>query len=166
VGKSTLVNAIVARKSLARTSQTPGKTRACNVYRVDQDYYLVDLPGYGYARASKQVRKELQALLAAYLRHRQELIGVVWLLDLRREPSVDDLSMGELLAARGVPVLATLTKADKIPRGRQLDQLRTIAQAVGISEDQCILTSAIKRDGIDELREAVTAAVTQGRLPS
>jgi GTP-binding protein len=161
-----LVNAFVGRKSLARTSQTPGKTRACNVYRVDQSYYLVDMPGYGYARASKQVRKELQKLLGAYLRHRSELIGVVWLLDLRREPSADDLSMGEILAARQVPVLATLTKADKVSRGRQTDRLRAIAQAVGISEDQCILTSATKRDGIGELRQAVQAAVTQGRLPS
>jgi len=161
-----LVNAFVGRKSLARTSQTPGKTRACNVYRVDQSYYLVDMPGYGYARASKQVRKELQKLLGAYLRHRSELIGVVWLLDLRREPSADDLSMGEILAARRVPVLATLTKADKVSRGRQTDRLRAIAQAVGISEDQCILTSATKRDGIGELRQAVQTAVTQGRLPS
>ncbi len=152
VGKSSLINAFVGRKAIARTSRTPGKTQACNVYRVDDAYYLVDLPGYGYARASKETRSSLRRLIRAYIERREALAGVVWLLDIRHDPSADDLAMGDLLSERGRPVLVALTKADKIPSGRRHERLTAIARAVGIEEDQCLITSIVKKEGIQSLR--------------
>lgn len=149
----------MGRKAIARTSRTPGKTQACNVYRVDDAYYLVDLPGYGYARASKETRSSLRRLIRAYIERREALAGVVWLLDIRHDPSADDLAMGDLLSARGRPVMAALTKADKIPRGRRHERLTAIARAVGIEEDQCLITSTVKQEGIESLRASTRQLV-------
>ncbi len=124
VGKSSLINAVVGRRALAHTSKTPGKTRLVNVFQVDDRYYLVDLPGYGYARASKPDRRRFHALLQEYLSTREPLAGVIWLLDVRREPSPDDHEVAELLARRGVPVLAAITKADKLSRTRRGERAR------------------------------------------
>ncbi len=162
VGKSTLVNAVVGRRALAHTSKTPGKTRTCNVYNVDDRYYLVDLPGYGYAKASFSERKRLLALVRDYLAERKRLEGVVWLLDVRREPSRDDLAIGQLLASRGYPVLVCITKADKFGRSRRREQAGAILHAIGIPEDQCIVTSARTRLGIADLKRSIDALVTSG----
>ncbi len=131
----------------------------CTVYHVDDQYYLVDLPGYGYARASKAVRRELHRLLERYLRERMPLAGVVWLLDVRRDPSPDDLSMGRVLHDRGVPTLVTITKGDKLPHGRRIAQTRAIMQAVRIPDDQCVVTSARSGSGIADLRSAIAEFV-------
>ena len=87
MGKSSLLNRIIGRRSLAHTSKTPGKTRLLNVYEIDSSFYLVDLPGYGFAKVSKAERAGFSKLINAYLSKRQDLIGVVWLLDIRRDPS-------------------------------------------------------------------------------
>ena len=112
VGKSSLLNALVARKGLARVSATPGKTRLLNVFRLP-GFYLVDLPGYGFARASKPDRAAFRRLLESYLQGRDTLAGVVWLLDIRHDLSEEDRAVRALLSASERPVLPVLTKADK-----------------------------------------------------
>ncbi|MDH3291981.1 MAG: ribosome biogenesis GTP-binding protein YihA/YsxC [Gemmatimonadota bacterium] len=166
VGKSSLINAFAGQKTLARTSRTPGKTRMCNVFDVDGRFYLVDLPGYGYSRVGMAERQGMQALVQRYLTERQTLRGAVWLLDMRRDPSAEDHAVGELLAARGVPVLVAITKADKLARSHRQERLRTIGGAVGMPEDQCVLTSARTQSGIDDLRDSVFAFVGQGAAGS
>ena len=157
MGKSSLINALTERRALARTSRTPGKTRMCNVFLVDGRFYLVDLPGYGYARAAKPVRRQLRHLLTQYLSLRAPLAGVVWLLDVRRDPSADDLAMGQLLGDRGIPTLVAITKADKLGRGRQMERTRVILNAVQIPQDQCVITSVHTNVGIQDLRDSVLA---------
>lgn len=133
------------------------------MYDVDGRYYLVDLPGYGYARASKGDRRAYATLIRAYLSGTRRLAGVIWLLDVRRDPSPDDLDMAGLLAATGVPVLVAVTKADKLPRGRRDARRRAILEAVGLPEDQCVVTSTRTGEGIDELRATVDALVDRSR---
>jgi GTP-binding protein len=126
---------------------------------VDDRYYLVDLPGYGYARASHTERSRLLHLLEGYLSERRSLHGVVWLLDARRDPSADDLAMAEWLLTRRVPVLAAVTKVDKVGTGQRAQRRRAILDAVGLPEDQCVETSARARAGIDDLRASIDALV-------
>jgi GTP-binding protein len=183
VGKSSLLNALVGRR-LARISATPGKTRAMNVYAVQlgsgepgavevgasqgstprrlvplpapRSLYFLDLPGYGYARASKSERAAFAHLLRHVL-HRPRLAGVVWLLDVRHEPSTGDRQMQDLLAASGVGVLAAVTKGDKAPHGRRASRETALRESLALDADQVVLTSARTGLGIPELREAIAA---------
>ena len=155
MGKSSLINAIVGRRSLARVSKTPGKTRTCNVYNIGHQYYLVDLPGYGYALASHRQRAGFARLLQEYLLTRESLAGVVWLLDLRHDPSDGDLRMGELLEERGVPVLAVLTKADKVRQAQRAARRAAILAELELPEDQSLLTSVTSRTGLADLRRSL-----------
>ena len=145
----------MGRRAIARTSQTPGKTRLCNVFDVEHRYYLVDLPGYGYAQVSKNERKRLVQLVRGYVEKRNELIGVVWLVDIRRKPSAEDQMMGEVFDQRGVPVLAVITKADKIARGKRAARLADIIEILELNEEQTIVTSAHTKEGIDDLRSSI-----------
>jgi GTP-binding protein len=158
VGKSSLINALTGRPGLARVSGTPGKTTLLNAFRLP-GFYLVDLPGYGFARASKSARLAYRALVDGYLIGRAELAGVVWLLDIRHQPSVDDLEMQQTLIESGRPVLAALTKADKLTRSAQSSRARELAKAVGLPQDQIHPTSARTRLGITELAESIVAAI-------
>ncbi len=162
MGKSSLLNALAGRRNLARTSRTPGKTQALNVFNLDDRAYFVDLPGYGYARAPRTVRQALSRLICAYFDARRPA-GVAWLLDLRRDPSPEDLAMGALLAQRSLPVLLTLTKADKIPRGRRRQRTEAILQALGMSPAAAhvVLTSARTGEGIPTLRAALQRLLDQ-----
>lgn len=123
---------------------------------------LVDLPGYGYARASKSERRGFASLIRSYLSERPRLAGVIWLLDIRRDPSSDDLDIAELLAQRGVPVLVAVTKADKVSRSRRRGRLGAIADAVGVHVDQCVITSATTREGVADLRDSLEAFLVDG----
>jgi GTP-binding protein len=163
VGKSSLLNALVGRRALARTSRTPGKTRACNVYEVDLGCYFVDLPGYGYARVPRHERVQLARLLRDYLIRRSPA-GVVWLLDIRHEPSADDLAMGRLLADHSLRVVVTLTKADQVPRGRRRERVLAVLEPLGLdlSPEQCVVTSARTGEGMGELGVAIERLVQQG----
>jgi GTP-binding protein len=158
VGKSSLLNALVGRKGLARVSATPGKTTLLNAFRLPS-FYLVDLPGYGFARAGKAARESYRTLVTRYLRERPGLAGVAWLLDARHDPSDSDLDMQELLVESGRPVLAVLTKADKLGRSAQRERARAIAQALTLPEDQVQLTSARSGDGIADLGASILALV-------
>jgi GTP-binding protein len=161
-----LINALVGRR-IARTSGTPGKTRAMNVYVVGHQlsvvgnhrFYLLDLPGYGYARASKTER----TAFANILRHvvaRPRLTGVVWLLDIRHEPSAGDRDMQDLLAGANARVLAAATKSDKLSRTSRVEHALALRQTLGLDDDQLVVTSAQTKEGLDELREAVAALVS------
>src|SRR5207249_431511 len=156
VGKSSLLNALAGRR-IAKVSGTPGKTRALNVYHMTA-YYLLDLPGYGYARAGQVERAAFRGLITHTL-ERDGLAGVVWLLDVRRDPSEEDRGMQDRLAARGTRVLAAVTKSDKLPRAERLRREQAIRTALGLDDDQIVLTSARSRHGIVELRQAVAELV-------
>jgi len=158
VGKSSLLNALTGRAGLARVSGTPGKTTLLNAFRLP-GFYLIDLPGYGFARAGKAARAGYRRLVDRYLLERPTLAGVVWLLDARHQPSRDDLEMQELLVQSGRPVLVALTKADKLTRSAQAGRTRAIAAALGLQEDQVQLTSSTSRLGIVELAASIVAAV-------
>lgn len=159
VGKSSLVNALTGRRAIARISRTPGKTRTANVYAVKERFYLVDLPGYGYARVSKTQRRAFLQLLERYLADRPALAGVVWLLDIRRDPSEGDRDIGRRLAATGRPVLAAITKADKVGRGERRERVAAVRGALALPEDQCVVTSATTKEGVPELWEAIQGLV-------
>ena len=158
VGKSSLLNALTGRAGLARVSGTPGKTAHINVFRLPE-FYLVDLPGYGFARASKSVRAGYRKLVEGYLRRREMLAGVVWLLDVRHLPSKDDVMMQELLIESGTAVLAVFTKADKLKRQAQATQSRAIARALGLDESQTQLVSSETGQGIADLGASILAAL-------
>lgn len=157
VGKSSLVNGLVGRRALARTSRTPGKTRMLNVYRWGDRCYLVDVPGYGWARAGAGERAAWRRLVERYIEIRRTLTGVVWLLDIRRDPSPDDLAIGERLAARGVPTLVVLTKADQVARGHRADRAASIRRHFPRLGPEFIVTSARRGEGMEDLRESVLA---------
>lgn len=150
----------MGRRTLARTSHSPGQTRTCNVFAVDRRYYFVDLPGYGWARASQAQRRALAGLIRDYVRTR-DVTGVIWLLDLRRDPSADDLAMGNLLAEHSARVLLALTKVDQVPRGRRSERVDAILSALGIrlTPEQCVLTSARDQEGIVPLETAIERLV-------
>ncbi len=157
VGKSSLLNLLVGRKALARVSATPGKTRMLNVFSWGERCYLVDVPGYGWSKAGQADRAGWRRLVEGYVRERANLAGLLWLLDIRREPSDDDRAFGKLLAERRLPVLPVLTKADQVGRGRRPDRVAAIARALGCAPDDIVVTSARTRDGQEALREAVLA---------
>jgi GTP-binding protein len=161
VGKSSLINRVLGRKGLARVSQTPGKTTLLNVYRLPA-FYIVDLPGYGFAKASKPERAAYRLLLERYLRERQSLAGVVWLLDIRHEPSADDAGFGELLAATGVPTLPVLTKGDKLSQGARTKRARELGRALGAGAEPPLVTSSSTGLGIADLGASILAAVAGG----
>jgi len=158
VGKSSLLNALLGRRKLARVSATPGKTTLLNAYRLPR-FYLIDLPGYGFARASKSERQRHRALITRYLSERVSLAGVAWLLDVRHEPSEDDRTIQQLLVASERPVLAVLTKADKLGRSAQRERVRAIGRALELPEDQVQLTSARTGLGIADLGASILALV-------
>jgi GTP-binding protein len=153
VGKSSLLNSLVGR-SVARVSGSPGKTTLLNAYRLPT-FYLVDLPGYGFARAGKAARAGYRSLVTRYLSRRPTLAGVVWLLDIRHPPSKDDREFQELLIESGRPVLAALTKADKLSRGQRAERVRALARELELPDDQMQPTSSHSGEGIAELAEAL-----------
>ena len=158
VGKSSLLNALTGRPGLARVSGTPGKTTLLNAFRLPA-FYLVDLPGYGFARAGKTARAGYRRLVERYLLERPTLAGVVWLLDVRHEPSKGDREFQALLVESGRPVLVALTKGDKLTRSAQAAKTRDFGTALGLREDQIQLTSSTSRLGIAELAASIIAAV-------
>lgn len=161
VGKSSLLNALVGARGLAKVSATPGKTQTMNVFRIGAPaaYYLIDLPGYGYAKASKTDRARFADLIQRFLTERTSVTGVVWLLDIRHDPSKEDRTMAELLGERGLPALAVLTKADKLGRDAAKAQGRAIARQLGLAPDQIEITSSKSGAGLAELRASVEAAI-------
>jgi GTP-binding protein len=158
VGKSSLLNTLVRRKSFARVSRTPGRTREINFFRINNTFVLVDLPGYGYARISKE-KKAGWRLIESYLRRTTQLRGMVLLLDIRREPSEDDRAMLDFLAELGVPTIVALTKADKLNKAGARERTTEISRSLALEADQVIQFSAQSGEGRLELLEAITQLV-------
>ncbi len=159
VGKSSLLNALVRRKSFARVSRTPGRTREINFFRVNNEFVLVDLPGYGYARISKEKKAEWRPMIQAYLRRTHQLRGIVLLLDIRREPTEDDRAMLDFLAEVEVPTIVALTKTDKLSKAAAGARAGEISQSLALDPDQVISFSAVTGDGRVELLEAIAQLV-------
>ena len=163
VGKSSLLNGLVGRPGLARVSSSPGKTTLLNFYRLPE-LYLVDLPGYGFARASKSARAGYQRLMTGYLRARTTLAGIVWLLDIRHDPSKEDREMQELLIESGRPVLATFTKTDKLTRSALPVRVRELTRTLGLEPEQIQLTSSRSGLGMADLAGSIVAAAAERSL--
>jgi len=160
VGKSSLLNRLVNRRSLARTSSTPGKTRLLNWFRVERggrELRLVDLPGYGYAKVSKGERKRWQQLVEAYLDSRGPLRVAVLLQDLRRDTSEDETLLVDWLSERNVPVLLALTKCDKLKPMRRAARVKELRKQLQLPAARVVATSAEKGFGIPELWRAIDA---------
>jgi GTP-binding protein len=152
------LNALVGRR-IAKTSGTPGKTRALNVFLIpDAPCYFLDLPGYGYARIGKEQRAAFRGLLKHTLR-RERLRGVVWLLDIRHSPSVDDRAMQDVLVEGETHVLAALTKGDKLSPAQRRVREAELRDELELPEDQIVVTSAVTGEGIVDLREAIAGLV-------
>ncbi len=157
VGKSSLINVILGRtrKKMAHVSSKPGKTQTLNFYRVNERFYLVDLPGFGYAKAPKAVREGWRGLVEWYLGREGELRGVVHLVDGRHPPSRLDLEMMEMLGGFGLPTLVLLTKIDRVPKGKRERTLEVAAGELGLDPDQVLLFSSRTGEGREDLLAAL-----------
>ncbi|MDI3256533.1 MAG: ribosome biogenesis GTP-binding protein YihA/YsxC [Kyrpidia sp.] len=149
VGKSSLINRLAMRRKLAHTSNTPGRTQTLNFYRINHRIYLVDLPGYGYARVSQDIRRRWGKMIEGYLTGRGPLRGVVHVVDLRHPPTEDDRRMVDWLKAHGIECLVVATKADKVARSRRADHRRRIETDLGVGG--CVVFSAETGEGRDEV---------------
>ena len=156
VGKSSLINAFLGRRNLARTGNTPGKTQTLNFYRVNEMWYFVDLPGYGYAKVSKTVNAGWRPMIENYLKKREQLRAVIQIVDIRHTPSSQDVEMQQWLLDMKIPTLIVATKADKIARGQWPKHLKAIARALAVPETSMILPfSAQTGIGKEDLHEAI-----------
>lgn len=156
VGKSSLINVLVNRKNIARTSSSPGRTRSINFYSVNKSLYFVDLPGYGFARVPIKVKKSWQKMVETYLQKRSNLKGVVVIIDIRRGPVSWDMDLLNWLRHYNIPNMIVLTKADKISRQQARKQARMIVnQFPGISTAAPILFSSKTREGREEIWESI-----------
>ena len=152
VGKSSLLNLLTNRRSLARVSGNPGKTRTINFYRINDAFRIVDLPGYGYAKLSKSVTENWGAMMEAYFQNRQGLKRVVQLVDIRHAPSAQDQQMYDYLRHYGLDGIVVATKADKVSRNELQKCIKTIRQTLKLGpEDLVIPVSALKKTGYEEL---------------
>jgi GTP-binding protein len=156
VGKSSLINALVGQPGLARTSRTPGRTRLLNWFEIGSQpaFYLVDLPGYGYAEVSQSTRESWRPLIEAYLEQRAPLAGVLLLIDIRRGVQGEELDFIPWLAQRETPLVVALTKADKLPKNKRAPEVQRARQALGLRRDPTAV-STLSGDGIDALFRAL-----------
>ena len=152
VGKSSLINKLIKRKAMARTSSVPGKTQTLNFYDLGSRLFFVDVPGYGYAKVSKSARAKFAAMIETYLTTRQPLRGVVLLVDSRHEPTADDISMYQYLKYYQLRTLVVATKIDKTPKSKRLHVVKQINQRLDLNQtDTVIPFSAVTGEGYDAI---------------
>jgi len=161
VGKSSLLNKLIHRRKFARVSNTPGRTREVNFFKVNDAFVFVDLPGYGYARISKERRAEWRPLIESYLKTSPQLRGIVQLLDVRHDPTNDDRQMLDFLGELGVPTIIVLTKMDKLTATERAKRVPAISSILGLDSDQVVPFSATTGEGRDELAEAIDSLLGQ-----
>ncbi|MEO7360802.1 MAG: ribosome biogenesis GTP-binding protein YihA/YsxC [Gemmatimonadaceae bacterium] len=161
VGKSSLLNTLLKRKALARVSNTPGRTRQINFFEVNKQFVLADLPGYGYAKISKMRKAEWRPLIEGYLKSSKVLAGVVLLLDVRHDPTPDDLQMLDFLAALGAPTIVVATKTDKMGPVVAANRIAEMSEALGLDADQMVAFSSRTGEGRDELAHALMELLKQ-----
>lgn len=158
-GKSSLINALVGRKKLARVSQVPGKTREINFYLINGGFFLTDLPGYGFARAPAEAREQWRRLIEAFLTDNHDLTGIIVLIDARRGLQPQDEQLLAWLAALEIPALFALTKIDKLNRSGRKQAEDKLRADLDLPPDQIIATSAHSGEGVDMLRDSLFALV-------
>ncbi len=162
VGKSSLINALMNRKSLARTSSQPGKTQTINFYNINDELYFVDLPGYGYAKVSQQEKEKWGKMIEKYL-HRSKVLQAVFLLvDIRHEPSANDKQMYEWIMANGYHPIVIATKLDKINRSQIAKQVKIVKQGLGVDKDTIVIPfSAETKQGREEIYDLIDQLIQQ-----
>lgn len=159
VGKSSLINTLVNRKHLVKTSRTPGRTQMINFFNINNAMVFVDLPGYGYARVPQAVRKQWGPMIETFLSKRETLKGVVVILDIRRTPKTEDLDIIRWLDHYNIARILVITKADKLSKNRQLNHQAAIIQALAIHKAEVILFSAKTRLGRDAVWNAILSLI-------
>lgn len=157
VGKSSLINAVLKRKAVARVSRTPGKTQAVHFYLVNERFYIVDLPGYGYAKVSKAMRSSWAQLIQSYLQSSEDLRLIFLLLDARRIPSEDDLQMHHWTQAAAIDERLVLTKSDKLSKNQLVKSRTAIAREMESDAGSLIESSVVTNKGIEEVRREIAA---------
>jgi GTP-binding protein len=155
VGKSSLLNVLVNRKSLVKTSKTPGRTQLINFFLVNQTLSLVDLPGYGYAKVPEAIKRSWGPMIETYLSERKALTSVVLIMDIRRLPKEHEFNFIDWLGEQDLPCIPVLTKADKLSKTRQMKQRFAISKLLGMDPDQLILFSAKNRLGLLDVWRAI-----------
>lgn len=160
VGKSSLINVLVNRRSLVRTSATPGRTQLINFFNINDTFNLVDLPGYGFAKVPVAVKKNWGPMMRTYLESRQTLRAVVFILDIRRIPREEDIQMLDWLEQYEVPTIPVLTKIDKVNRSQREKQIAPILAATGLPRDAFTLFSALSREGKDDIWELIEGVLS------
>lgn len=157
VGKSSLINTLVNRKRLVKTSSTPGRTQLINFFDINSAVTFVDLPGYGYAKVPERIRKTWAPMIEAYLSSRKTLKGVVVILDMRRIPNQADIDLIEWLWEHHIPSLLVLTKVDKLKRSQRAGNHRNIAEKLALALEQFVIFSAKTRQGKEDVWESIEA---------
>ena len=156
VGKSSLLNLLTRRKNLARVSGSPGKTRTINFYRINDEFRIVDLPGYGYARVSKSESEKWGAMMESYLENREDLLKVIQLVDIRHKPSAQDVQMYDYLKYFNLDGIVVATKADKVSSNQRSKNILEIRKTLGMSNaDKIIPVSALKKSGHEVLLDEI-----------
>ena len=156
VGKSSLINTLINRKNLARTSSQPGKTQTLNFYRINGEFYLVDVPGYGYAKVSQKKRQEFGEMIQDYLETRENLKGLMILVDGRHEPTKDDIAMYQYAQYLDLPILVVATKIDKIKKSQMNKAISVIKKSLDLRDkDQLLTFSSIQKFHLAELQSWV-----------
>lgn len=152
VGKSSLINALMNRKSLARTSAQPGKTQTINFYNINQELYFVDLPGYGYAKVSLEAKEKWGKMVERYLKKSRQLKAVFLLIDIRHEPSANDRQMYEWICSNGYHPVIIATKMDKINRSQLQKHIKMVKQGLEVDKNTIVIPfSAVSKQGRDEI---------------
>lgn len=160
VGKSTLINVLVNRKGIAKTSSKPGRTQALNFFYADNRFYLVDLPGYGYARVPLAVKKSWGKMVETYLIKRPNLKAVLVIMDIRRDPNSGDLDLLNWLKQYGIGVIPILTKADKLSKSQNISRTKLIGgQLAGLSSERPVLFSSKTKVGREEIWRRINAFI-------
>jgi len=161
VGKSSLINTLVHRKNLVKTSATPGKTQTINFFVVNQRFLLVDLPGYGYAKVPREIQASWRPMVEAYLRQRTTLRAVVHIVDLRHPPTAQDQQLRSWLLHHGIPVVTVATKADHVPRGQRPAHVQALCEGLALPpEEPALLFSAQNHEGRLQLWHCLEALLT------
>lgn len=155
VGKSSFINTLIGRKNFARTSSTPGKTQTLNFYLINDNFYLVDVPGYGYAKVSKKLKSKFGMIIEDYLEGRNNLKHVFMLVDFRHKPTSDDVMMYDFLKYYNIPLTIIATKADKVKKNSFIKNKKLITDTFNISEDELILFSTVTKMGKQEVLNKV-----------
>jgi GTP-binding protein len=157
VGKSSLMNSLFNRRSLVKVSRTPGRTQLINFFSVDDQAYVVDLPGYGYAKVPARIKRQWRPMIESYLTKRENLLGCLYLLDIRRLPTEDDINMWEWLRHFDLHTMPVLTKADKLSSQQRRNQSMKIANLLNVPLEALVITSSKTHAGRDKLRKVIQA---------